>query len=556
MQRVLWGLVTNIILLTLTLSCKKDTPKELEPLPDAIEILPKELSIQQSYLTGAQLQISQHGKILDPSLFDWSSVDERIATVSKGGWVKGLWAGETVVIAKSRDGKGETRCKVTVWDKKLYKFRITLRDKGKSNYNIGRPTEFLSKRSIERRDRQGISITETDLPISPDYLKQLEQIGGVVVAKSKWLNTVVVHCNDVLLMDKYRKLTFVKDVEVVWSKYSEQNLPANVNTSTGPIIRQNTESYSFDQEKYMASWNNIILNNGGVLHQQGFKGDKISIGVIDAGYEKLDVNPLFSNSKIKVVKSFIFEQPNPYLLDKHGVNVASLMAVNKPSIYIGSAPEADYWLFSTDDGTTEFQVEEDYLVNALEYADSVGVSLVNISLSYDYFESSNKEYTFEDTDGKTAISSRAVDIAFEKGMFLVTSAGNKSRWVSPPSDSRSVLTVGAVSHNFAIAGFSSFGMTKDGRIKPDVVSLGIPVYLVEPNGSIAPDRYGTSFSTPIMTGLIACLWQAYPELNNRELYDVVLKSADRYSSPVIPYGHGIPDMQYAMILAKQIVDKK
>ena len=556
-QRIFAAFISVVVILTLNLSCKKESPTEIEPIADTFAILPGTAIVEQNYISGKVLKVSFNGEFLGNSLFDWSSLDERIATVDERGVVYGLWIGETEIIAKFRDGEGEARCKVTVVDSKPYKFRIILKNKGASTHSIDRPLEFLSQQAVNRRNRQDIKITETDMPISSDYLRQIEQVGGIIVAKSKWLNTVVVHNENAIAVERYRQLPFVQDVIPVWTEYAKQNNEPIVSVPPGSAIWQNAESFSFDKEAYKESWGHLVVNNGGTLHRQGFKGNEISIAVIDGGYEKLDVNPLFSNSKIKEVKSFIFEQPNPYLLDKHGVNVAGLMAINKPSVYIGTAPEAEYWLFSTDDSDTEFLVEEDYLVNALEYADSIGIDVVNISLSYDNFEGFMGSYLFEDMDGKTAISSRAANMAFEKGMFIVSSAGNQNRWVSAPTDAPSVLAVGAVRADSTITAFSSHGLTIDGRVKPDIVSLGqSSLYIVESDGSISRSRYGTSFSSPIMTGLVACLWQAYPTLTNKELFDVILKSANRYASPLLPYGYGLPDMEYALFLAKEITDKK
>lgn len=551
-------LIASTMILTFNLSCKKNNPVEPEPEPEEaiIAFLPSEVTIEQDYIFGKVLTVSQDGEVLSADLFDWSSLDERIAVVDERGVAHGIWIGETEIIAKSRDGGGEARCKVTVVDKKPYKFRITLKDKGTSAHSLQNPLSFLSQRAIDRRTKQKIAITVTDFPISSDYLKQIEQVGGVIAAKSKWLNTVVVHCKDAVLADKYRQLPFVEEVIPVWVEYAAANGSSASGRTTAASTKNTAVSHAFDKEAYASSWNNLLLNNGGLLHQEGYRGDGISVAVIDGGYEKLDANPMFSNSKIREVKSFIFEQPNPYLLDKHGVNVAGLMAINRPSLYIGSAPEADYWLFSTDDAATEFRVEEDYLVHALEYADSVGVDVVNISLSYDVFEGFMGSYTFEDMDGKTAMSSRAANIAFDKGMFIVSSSGNQNRWVSAPSDAPSVLAVGAVNAEASITWFSSHGLTTDNRMKPEVVSRGISLDVIEQDGSISTARYGTSFSSPIMAGLVACLWQAYPTLTNKELFDVVLQSADRYTSPILPYGYGLPDMQYALTLAKQLAAKK
>jgi subtilisin family serine protease len=288
-----------------------------------------------------------------------------------------------------------------------------------------------------------------------------------------------------------------------------------------------------------------------VLHENGFKGAGIDIAVIDAGFLNLKNNPAFKNVNIKGAKSFVYENDDPYAVDMHGVWVSSCMAVNQPGTYVGTAPEANYWLLRSEDQSSEQHVEEDYWASAAEFADSVGVDIINSSLYYGPQSFYDPAYKFEEMDGKTTFATRAANIAASKGILIVNCAGNDRSWVGSPADSPHVLTVGSVFNDRDVAYFTSWGVTVDGRMKPDVMALGEGAWVIGKSGA-GELRSGTSYSSPILCGLAACLWQAYPQLSNKELMDVIRKSGDRINTPIIPYGYGIPDMKKAMEIAKEI----
>jgi hypothetical protein len=482
----------------------------------------------------------------------WSSENTRIATVTADGLVSCLAAGQTNIVATLADGKGSAKCKVTITDDNDYKYRLILKDKGSSAYSISKPSEFLSARAIERRRKRNIPVDETDLPISADYIKAIKQIGGVIVAQSKWLNTVSVNTSDEFLADKYKALPFVKDVILVWEGPRPAVTPAKY-TDVQQLGSNQTANTPLD---YGAATENISMCNGQALHNKGFKGAGIDIAVIDEGFINLKNNPAFSNISIKGAKSFVYESPDPYAIDNHGIWVTSCMAVNKPGTYVGTAPEASYWLFHTEDASTEYPIEEDYWVNAIEYADSVGVDIVNSSLTYtNGYYLPQARYKFEDMDGKTAMATRAANVAFSKGIFIVCCAGNEQDWVGTPADSPNVLTLGSINSKGNIDYFSSWGITVDGRVKPDLVALGGGAGVINPAG-VAETRSGTSYASPIMCGLAACLWQAYPKLTNKDLLTVLRKSGNRCNNPVMPYGYGLADMQKAMDIAKAVSDTK
>lgn len=477
----------------------------------------------------------------------WTSENPRIASVKQDGtaWAEG--AGETYIVATLASGKGVAKCKIIVTDANDYKFRLVLRDKGTSNLSIANPTAFLSPKAIARRQKQNIAIDESDLPISPAYLKAIQDIGGNIVAKSKWLNTVSVNCSDEFLIDKYKALPFVKDVVLVWEgSRTTINAPAKY-VDVPQIVANHSSNTHFD---YGTASTNITVNNGKILHEQGFKGTGIDIAVIDAGFINLKNNAAFKNVNIKGAKSFVYENDDPYASDTHGVWVTSTMAVNIPGTYVGTAPEANYWLLRTEDQSSEYPIEEDYWVNAAEYADSVGVDIINSSLSYTTgYGFVAARYKFEDMDGKTAFATRGANVASDKGILIVNCAGNDGTWVGTPADAPNVLTVGSVNSRLNIDAFTSWGITVDGRMKPDVLAMGGGANVINTSG-IGENRSGTSYASPIMCGLAACIWQAYPTLTNKQLLEIIRKSGDRAATPEVPYGNGIADMQKAMDMAR------
>jgi hypothetical protein len=530
---------STTLLLSLILLFTGCSKKDVQPQQGSgLTIDPVALTVAKNKFISYPLSVKLNGVQVAADQITWVSNDPNIAKVFDNGNVAGVIAGGTDIVATLKNGKGSIKCHITVTDKNEYKFRLVLKDKGTSDFSIGAPEKFLSAKAIERRRRQNILINETDLPISAEYIKEIQKIGGVIVAQSKWLNTVSVHCTSESMMYKYKQLPFVQDVLEVWQSYAGNR--ESETDGTQPDANNST---------YGAAFNNINTNKGQTLHDKGYAGEGMDIAVIDAGFKNINTNPTLNNIRIKGSKSFIYEYPNPFDTDSHGVWVTSCMATNKPGTYVGTAPGANYWLLRTEDQTTEFPIEEDYMVAALEYADSAGVDIVNTSLIYTYHDGALKSIRFNDTDGKTLLASRGANMAASKGIFIVAAAGNSSDWVGAPGESPNVLAVGAINPSGTITNFSSFGMTADGRMKPDIVALGGSVSVINTKGN-AELRNGTSYSSPIICGLVACLWQAYPKLTNKQLLDIMRKSSNKYGSPLLPYGYGVTDMQVAIKLAQ------
>jgi subtilisin family serine protease len=216
---------------------------------------------------------------------------------------------------------------------------------------------------------------------------------------------------------------------------------------------------------------------------------------------------------------------------------------------VGTAPDASYYLFITEDDTSENPVEESLWVEAAEKADSLGVDIINTSLGYFDFDNEAYNHTYSEMNGATAFMSRGAEIAFSRGMILVTSAGNSGNSSDPhiavPADAVSVLSVGAVTASEIITSFSSTGPSFDGRIKPDVMAQGQAAIVSDAAGNIVTAN-GTSFSGPIMAGMVACLWQAFPQKTNQEIRALILQSSDKFLVPNNQYGYGIPDFGLAV----------
>lgn len=434
-----------------------------------------------------------------------------------------------------------------IQSQQTYKFWIELTDKNNSEYSITNPSEFLSQRAIKRRYIQNIDIVESDLPVNNSYIQQIKSTGVKVLYTSKWFNALVIGTNDSSQIETVATLPFVKKIELaaIYQQLKKASNKFQLEQEFKKIPRspENEYGFSFDQ---------IKLHNGDWLHNEGYKGEGIHIAVIDAGFYNADIIPAFENlwseNRILGYKDFVDPEGNIFSTHSHGTNVLSIIGTNMPNEYLGTAPEASFWLLRSEDGASEMRIEEMNWIVAAEFADSVGVDVINTSLGYSTFDIPSQNYTYEAMTGNSTYVSQAAEIAASKGMLLVTSAGNEGNdswyYITAPADADNILTIGAVNDIGEIATFSSHGPSSDGRIKPDIVSVGWGTALVSTNGDYVYGN-GTSFSAPMTTGLVTCLWQAFPEAKNTDIVNAVRFSSDRYNNPDASFGYGIPDYKYA-----------
>lgn len=419
------------------------------------------------------------------------------------------------------------------------RYMVFFTDKNDSEFTISQPDKFLSERAIERRTRYQIPITQQDLPVNTIYIEDLENLGIDVFYKSRWFNAVLVQMDAVLLPSVEALLT-VKKVEFVAP--GERLIKASF---------QRTALSQDDSGLRKSAITNALQNSMigvDLMHQDGFTGENILIGVFDAGFTGVDqsiyFNHMFDNNKIIGTRDFTRNTDNVFQYDDHGTGVLSTIAGYEESVYEGIAYDADIILCVTEDVPTEYIIEEYNWLFAAEYADSLGVDIINTSLGYNIFDDLSMNYTYENMNGDTAIITQATDIAASKGILCVVSVGNEGNngWekLVAPADADSALAVGAVNSNLEYINFSSTGPTSDNRIKPDVVALGQGTKIVQYNGELATGS-GTSFSSPLIAGLAAGLWEAYPELNNMELIDLIKRGGSQYLQPDTLLGYGVPD---------------
>lgn len=432
-------------------------------------------------------------------------------------------------------------CAAGVWAQQdTLKYRINLKDKAVTTYSLKHPEKFLSEKAIARRKKQNLPVDSTDLPVCKQYVDEIRRQGVTVVVTGKWDNFVTVSCNDSTIIDRIAALPFVRSAEKVWTA-PKGNKPMMA-TERDSLI--NTPKIHPDSI-YGTAITQIQLSNGHKLHEAGFKGQGMTIAIIDAGFHNADKITAMQNIRILGVKDFVNPQADIYAESSHGMMVLSCIGMNQPEVMTGTAPEASFWLLRSEDEYSEHLVEQDYWAAAVEFADSVGVDVLNTSLGYYAFDDPSKDYKYRELDGRHALMSRQASRIADKGMVLVCSAGNAGMgpWkkISPPGDAENVLTVGAVNKKATLAPFSSIGNTADGRIKPDVVAVGEGSDVIRTDGNQGRAN-GTSFSSPIMCGMVTCLWQARPELTAKELIELVRQSGDRADYPDNIYGYGVPDM--------------
>jgi hypothetical protein len=432
------------------------------------------------------------------------------------------------------------------------KYLVYFKDKSDNPFSINKPEEFLSQKSIDRRLKQNITIKEYDLPVSPKYIDSLKKYDLTVWYTSRWFNAAYVESNKNLISLLQNK-PFVKEVTLLKPNLKDNKTSEDVKfTKKLKIIR-----LKFDNTDYGNSLNQASQLCVDEMHRQGFKGEGMNVAIFDGGFTKANevffLDSLFAQDRVKDTYDFVLKNNYVYSYSSHGTNVLSCMAGYAKGSLIGTAYKANYFLYRTEDGDTEYPVEEANWLIAAERCDSIGVDLINSSLGYTSFDDTSMSYKYKQRNGKIPISSRAATFAARVGMLCVVSAGNSGRssedpYISAPGDADSVITVGAIDSDKRIASFSSIGFTVDGRVKPNLVAKGVNATVGNPNNTIGTSN-GTSFSSPILCGMAAGLWQSLPNYTNMQIIDLLHKSADNYNNPNESYGYGLPCFVKAQLLS-------
>lgn len=427
------------------------------------------------------------------------------------------------------------------------KYWVKFKDKNGSPYSIGNPSAYLSARSIARRVNQGISIDITDIPVNQTYINQVNSTGAQVFEASKWINAAIVIVTNTVQLTAINSLTCVLSSAPV-GKYIKTNFDENSNSvnSNLSVLKTNAVASGYN---YGPSITQVSQIGADCMHGAGYRGQGMVIAVIDAGYNQADINPIFDSvrneGRILGTRDYVQGNTSVYEDFLHGANCLSLMTGNSPGHLIGTAPKASYWLLRSEDAATEKIIEESNWVVAAEFADSVGADITTTSLGYTTFDLASQNHVYADLNGKTAVASIAATMAVRKGLFVLNAAGNEGggpwTYIGVPADADSICTVGSVNGSGIHSGFSSIGPTADGRIKPDLSSMGEGSYVCAPGYNFQSGN-GTSYATPILAGAVACLWQANPTKTNMQILQALKATASQSLSPNNNYGWGIPNM--------------
>ena len=442
---------------------------------------------------------------------------------------------------------------ISFWGRAQEHAWVYFKDKDQVEESISNPSSILSERAIQKKNRFNIVIDERDIPVNEAYIAQLKLQAGITVkAKSKWFNCAHVIgsiSNIAALMD----LQFVDRIF-----YADKSINAKSTSVSENQLDNHTYKFLEQEVDFIYGQSDTQVKQLGVdeLHKNNFTGEGILIAVLDSGFPNVDQMSAFtrlrSNNDLWGGYDFVDRSTDIYTTsgDDHGTMVLSDMGGFVDAQFVGTAPDASYILFRTEDGATETPVEESYWVEAAERADSLGVDIINSSLGYSTYDNPRYNYSPADMDGNTAFISKGANIATEKGILVVNSTGNSgdSSWgiITAPADAN-VFGVGAVDASGNYVAFSSRGPSADGRIKPDGMALGKGATVISPDGRLVKNN-GTSFSSPIMAGAIASFWQAFPEKNNLEIMAMVRESSSLYQNPNSEMGYGIPNFSTPLAL--------
>lgn len=440
----------------------------------------------------------------------------------------------------------------------LNTYVVHFSDKGPNTDAAINPSLYLSEKAIERRIKQRIAFDQSDIPVNEQYIKSISKTGARIISRSRWLNSIVVEATPEMTLS-FATLPFISGVQMLDKSFSEETISESVKPFFKPELEnpwtgsQNKKGIN-DIYDYGAAFNQISQLQGQYLHNNGYSGQGMTIAVLDAGFNSVDVMTCFdslrANNQIKGTVDMAQPGNNVYAntMHSHGTSVLSCMGAYSSGQMVGTAPKADYWLIRTEVGDYERVIEEYFWVSGAEFADSIGADLINSSLGYTEFDDPSTNHTYADMDGNTTVVTKGADIAAQKGILVVNSAGNSGGggwwYIGAPADADSVFTIGAVDGSGNRAYFSSVGPTFDRRIKPTVSAQGSGSAIFSPGG--LGYGSGTSFSSPITCGITACLWQALPDLNNMEIIELMKATASQANNPDSLLGWGIPNVKSAL----------
>lgn len=419
-----------------------------------------------------------------------------------------------------------------------YRYLVLFKDKNNSAYSVRNPELFLSAAAIKRRLKNKVAITQQDLPVNQAYIQEIKATGALIVYPLKWINGV-------LIKEKPKNIAKIKALKSVASLY--KNMPLDSSSDLRLQVQANQISDDANALDYGISLPQITQLGVDQMHAKGFSGKDIKIAVLDDGFSRADqIGFLQAIYTDKRLLGTLVTNPNlnsVYEGGAHGTQVWSTIAAQAPGRLFGTAFQAQFAIAQTEESEYELLVEEANWMRGAEWADSLGTDIISSSLGYSEFDNSRYNHRYTDMDGRTTLVSKAAAWAASKGIICIISAGNQGsdswKYITAPADADSILSVGAVDRTGLRASFSSIGPSADLRIKPDIAAMGLATIAGLPSGSFGSIS-GTSFSAPLIAGLVAGIMQANPQKTAQEIIQVVRKSGTQASKPDQLLGFGIP----------------
>ena len=448
----------------------------------------------------------------------------------------------TVLTLSAKDLQDGTR-RIKYKDYPAYIYRVSLTDKQGCPYSLDHPTHFLTRRSIERRKRQGLSVDSTDLPVSPRYVKQLVSDDVTLVGQSRWHNALLLRMKDTTHIARIRQEPFVRSCQLVWLS------PDSVEVEGRPKFHEQFDEHdSIKGEIYGITAEQIQCLQGDRLHKAGLLGQDMMIAVLDGGFKNVDRIPEFHKIDIRITP----QEPQLFAETDHGTKVLSAMAIYHPYYFVGTAPKASYWLLRSEDQQSEQVIEEDYWTMAAEFADSVGCDVINSSLGYNEYDHKWMNYQLWQLDGKTAFVSQTASMLADKdkkNLFLCTGKGIKKIDLAKGKPEGVNYEANFNYRPYEEREYIFNHIWQQVKDKFYVVAIGAPARLVSGRGTITSGM-GTSFSSPIICGLAACLWQGLPHKTAKEIIELIRQNSDNYSHPDNIYGFGLPNFWRAFMIGR------
>ena len=408
------------------------------------------------------------------------------------------------------------------------KYWVYLTDKEGVEFN---PHAYFDQKAINRRIKNNVPLNHfTDRPLRTDYQNKIAGIAESICGHTRWFNAIACKLTPQQVIE-IQNLNFVKEVT--------------------PMITETVFADGNDYKELHKGEQGLL--EGQIASMQGkefarkeLTGKGIRICIIDAGFPDVNTSSIFKHIRDsdRIINTWDFKKNKPdiYKFNAHGTTVLSCIAGKTDGAFIGLAIDSEFLLARTERIMYEGDAEEEDWLMAIEWADKNGADIVNSSLGY-----TSARHFVEDMDGKTCIISKAGNLAARKGILVINAAGNDGagnwKYIGAPADADSVLSIGGINPWTGLhTAFSSYGPTADHRLKPNLSAYG-HVMGYSPGVGVH-ETQGTSFSSPLVAGFAACVWQSDTTLTNMELFKKLEESANLHPYFDYAHGYGIPQATY------------